>query len=223
VIMPGGKAVWSVAITSPGAKRVRVHFRDFDVGSAEVWVYAPGRETARSPYSGKGVFADGEFWSTTIEGDTAIVALVRSNQSTPAQVPFVIDAITHEWADLRPASTPAAVSDPAAPCNLDVTCYPSYSTTASGVVLILYINDSDGLPYVCSGSMVNTRSGSFKPYFLTAHHCIGSNSEARTIQAYFFSRQAVVTALSQRCRCQLMAERIWLAHPLARGISHLCC
>jgi len=83
VVAPDGHAVWSVAITSPRAKRVRVHFRDFDVLSGEVWVYAPGAEFAVAPLMANGVFGDGEFWSGTVEGETAIVALVLSSQSTP--------------------------------------------------------------------------------------------------------------------------------------------
>lgn len=181
-----GRTVPSVSITSPGAKRVRIHFRDFDAGDGEVWVYAPGSETAPAPYTGKGIFGDGEFWSASVEGDTAIVASVGSSRSSPAHVPFAVDAISHQWLDPTPMTTAAASSDPAAPCNLDVTCYPSYQSVSLGVAMYEFVSSQDGGMYVCSGSLVNTHSGSFKPYFLTAHHCIGSTGDARTIEAYFF-------------------------------------
>jgi uncharacterized protein (TIGR03437 family) len=38
---------------------------------------------------------------------------------------------------------------------------------------------------------MNTRSSSFKPYFLTAHHCISSSAEARSVQAFFLYQDSV--------------------------------
>jgi hypothetical protein len=188
VIMPDGKAVWSVAITSPGGKRVRVHFRDFDALSGQVWVYAPGAEFALAPFTGKGIFGDGEFWSASVEGETAIVTLVRSSQSTPAHLPFTIDAITHQWTVQDENDSGQALQGPntddAASCNLDVSCYAAYSGFATAVARYGYIGD-DGGQYVCSGSLINTTSGSFKPYFLTAHHCISTPTEARSMAVPF--------------------------------------
>ena len=47
----------------------------------------------------------------------------------------------------------------------------------------LYIDGGD--EFLCSGSLVATRDNSFKPYFLTAGHCINNEAAARTLQAYW--------------------------------------
>ena len=178
-VTPDGQAVLAVSLRSPGATRIRLHFRDFHAGSGQVWVFAPGTETARGPYTGDGVTGDGAFWAGSVEGDTVRVAYLAPPGRTPAQFPFTVDSLAHVW----PESTP--YSDPASPCNLDVTCYPAYSSAAAAVVEYEFVADDGTGTYSCSGAMINTRRGSLKPYLLTANHCISSDSEANSMQVYF--------------------------------------
>jgi uncharacterized protein (TIGR03437 family) len=74
----------------------------------------------------------------------------------------------------------------AAPCQLDVVCYPDWEQTSRAVALILF--ESEGSTYACSGTLLNTRDQSFTPYFLTAAHCITSDADARTVEAFWFFR-----------------------------------
>jgi uncharacterized protein (TIGR03437 family) len=185
------RTIQSVAITSPGAKRVRVHFRDFDAGTGEVWVFAPGDDFALPPFTGKGVFGDGEFWSAGVDSETVVIAYVTgSGGSSSGEPPFVIDAITHQWS--RPSASGEAQASPgpnlvAASCNLDVSCSPTYVGFATAVALFDFVKDTGEVGF-CSGSLINTRSSSLKPYFLTAHHCISSNTEARSMVVQFLDQ-----------------------------------
>src|SRR6516225_1770556 len=43
-VSPDGRAVWSIQVSSPGARHIRVHFRNFDARSTEVLVFAPGAQ-----------------------------------------------------------------------------------------------------------------------------------------------------------------------------------
>ena len=178
-LSPDGRAILTTSLRSPGAQRLRLHFRDFHAGAGQVWVFGPADQTTVGPYSSDGISGDGEFWAGGVDSDTVTVAYVAPPGSTPARFPFTIDALAHVW--------PQGVTsfDPAAPCNLDVTCYPAYKTAASAVVQYDFIADDGTGSYICSGAMINTRSSSLKPYLLTAHHCISSDTEAKTIQAYF--------------------------------------
>ncbi len=172
-----GRAVLAVSLTSPGASRIRLHFRDFNAGSGEVWVYAPGDETTADVYSGQGIFGNGDFWSAGVNAATVAVAYVAPPGITLANLPYTIDSLSHQWAGFASAGA-------AAGCNLDVACYPDYKTVATGIVEYDFVDDT-GAARSCSGSMINTQKSSFIPYLLTAHHCISSDSEARSIQAYF--------------------------------------
>lgn len=183
VLLPDGRRLWRATIASPGAAGLRVHFRRFAAQSGQLWLYAPPRdgEPVRSegPFTGRGPFGDGEFWTGVLDADSVTIEYLGANPGSATAPPFEVDSIVHLWDAF--ASQPGA----AAYCHLDVTCYPEYQTISKGVVQFSFVGE-DGSSYVCSGAMINTRSGSFKPYLLTAHHCIGSDVEARSILARFF-------------------------------------
>jgi uncharacterized protein (TIGR03437 family) len=175
-----GRTVLTLAVASPGAARVRIHFTNFHAGAGEVWVFAAGDEFAFAPYTGSGPNNDGEFWAAGVDSDTAIIAYTAPAGLTPAQLPFTVDAMVHEF--------PATAGD-AASCEMDVACS-DYQTAATAVVRYSFVRDADGQLYVCSGAMVNTTGKSLIPYMLTAHHCIASASEAKTIEASFLYQTA---------------------------------
>jgi uncharacterized protein (TIGR03437 family) len=88
------------------------------------------------------------------------------------------------------AATPDAsiIGGQAAPCQVDVTCYAEWEQTSRAVSLILF--ESGNSSYACSGTLLNTRKQSFTPYFLTAAHCITSDSDARTVEAFWLFRSS---------------------------------
>jgi hypothetical protein len=74
-------------------------------------------------------------------------------------------------------------------CNNDVACFPEYEKESNAVALVLLENGD----MLCSGSLLITSDLSFKPYFLTAFHCIdGDNngslsvSEKESAQKWLF-------------------------------------
>ena len=77
----------------------------------------------------------------------------------------------------------ATVETDAADCHLDATCYPEWSSSASGVALIAF-ETSEG-SYACSGTLLNNRRQDLTPYFLTAAHCVQTEEEARSVTAFW--------------------------------------
>ena len=185
---PGLDGVWRSSVRSPGAVSMRVHFTDFSVGAGRVWVYAALGDTAEvdGPYTGRGTYEDGDFWSASIPGDTLVVEYrPAAGQPDSAALPFTIGEISHHWEDpvLRLPGDPASPKA-AAWCNLDYKCYDPWANAGQSVAYIRYIQ----YPYVysCSGGLLNTRNGSQQPYFLTANHCLSTESQARSLETYFF-------------------------------------
>src|SRR5271165_1172276 len=69
-----GTPVWRLAIQSPGATGIRIQFDDFAVGAGKVWIYSSSEASqAQGPFTKRGTFENGEFWSGTTWGDTAVV------------------------------------------------------------------------------------------------------------------------------------------------------
>jgi hypothetical protein len=197
---PGGGFLWMLAISSPEASSLRAHFDHFSVDHNRVWVSDKDGDQILGPYTGRGLFGDGEFWSGVVFTDSIVIAFEGDRGGCPAEVPFRITDIAHLWLDAtinigresplrawkarqRGVRAQAGDSNPGAPCNLDVSCYPSWQSQANSVARITY--NSSGGSFLCSGALINTLPYSGTPYFLTANHCIGDDSSARTVTAFW--------------------------------------
>jgi len=181
ITLPNGKQIWQVSIHSPGAVQLRVQFGEFAAGAGRVWVHN-GVE-ADGPYTGAGIYGNGEFWSGVIAGDKAVIEYEpASSPKAAGRPPFQVRNIAHLTTQIG-VPTP----DPAASCNLDVNCYAEWLTSRNSVAeLIFELNDpGEEGTYVCSGSLVGTRDNSFKPYLYTAGHCIHSEDAARSLQTFW--------------------------------------
>ncbi len=192
-----GRRVWRVAVKSPGALGLRIQFSRFSIGEGRVWIYPEaGAEGVQGPYTGRGTFSNGEFWSGTVFGDAAIVEY-QPQDPFEERIPFEIAGVTHRAVKPAPVEAPAplavaaASSGPynfagqleAASCHLDASCYPDWNESMKMVADIFFMVDVDGqkLEAACSGSLVSTSNNNLKPYFLTANHCVSSEDEARTV------------------------------------------
>jgi V8-like Glu-specific endopeptidase len=177
--------IWRLAVQSPGALAMRLHFTQFAVGAGQVWIHDGGGDEDRvlGPYVGRGPNNDGDFWSATVFSDTVTVEYQPADgQPADGEVPFTIEEISHQFsaqAAPKPVEQSAAAS-----CELDVNCYADWAATAKGVALLSF--EKDGESYGCSGTLLNTRSNSFVPYLLTANHCISTDPVARTLEATWF-------------------------------------
>jgi hypothetical protein len=188
-----GVRIWRMVLRSPGSTGLRVEFRNFSAGNGLVWLH-DGAHVA-GPYTGRGLFDDGHFWSASLSADSITIEY-QPDPATPQETapPFEIRTIAHQ-ANGRRASTslrsgiaplpvPDAGSvDPAAYCHLDPNCYPDWKSAMPMVAQISF--EDSGVEYLCSGSLIATRDNSFKPYFLTAGHCIHSEDAARSLEAYW--------------------------------------
>ncbi len=188
--LPDGRRVWRVALRSTGAEALRVHFQDFSVASGEVWLYDPRHASVAGPFTGRGLFGTGEFWSSTVESDEVIVEFDAPAGASTAP-PFRVDAVIHQWASIVPdAAGPRTTPTVPAACELDVSCYPQWAQYASGVVEYEFAGD-DGGDYTCSGALLNPTGLAYAPYMLTANHCISSASEARSANLIFGYQSSV--------------------------------
>jgi hypothetical protein len=177
---PAGGRVWRMAVRSPGAHGMRVEFTNFDAAAGRVWLH--DGTTIAGPYSGKGPHEDGHFWSESVFSESAILEYEpAAGVSGELEPPFEMRTIAHQ--QIVGMDLTAGTKDPADYCELDANCYPEWKGTVSMVGQITFVES--GVSYLCSGSLVGTRDNSFKPYFLTAGHCIHSEEAARTVEAYW--------------------------------------
>ncbi len=168
---PQGPA-WRLAIVSDGASFLRPHFIGFPrEGEARVVVYGgssdQGAAVVRPTTSAPGP----DLWGPVVEGS---VLFVEVTTASGAQPQLVVDVVSNGIPRARAAE---------ATCYLDPACYSTWKSTKSGIGL-MYFEDA-GSGYVCSGALVIDKGRSFKPYFLTAKHCLSKNSVADTLIVFW--------------------------------------
>lgn len=188
-----GRAVWRLAIESPGAMMLRLHFTGFDAAAGELRMGGP-RNSFLVAETGS------EFWSQAAFGSEMWLEYAPRDASS-RELPFSIDLLSHYFPPERtgvasgllspvasgapePVLSAAAQPKEAASCHLNVTCYPEFRDASSGVALLL--TERGGVGYVCSGALIATTSGTFHPYLLTANHCLSNQLDAYNTRAYFF-------------------------------------
>ncbi|MGI8432324.1 MAG: trypsin-like serine peptidase, partial [Chthoniobacterales bacterium] len=173
---PDGTQTTVFAIKSPGAVGVRVHFDRFKIPAGDE-VYVRGLNAKRSsggPYRENGTWNDGQFWSATVEGDTAVIEY----QSRSGEGTFIVSEIAHIYRNVDAGMfTPDVLS-----CEVDASC--SSVGPKNAVARIVFVDDGGG-SYVCTGTLLNNSAGDRIPYFLTAAHCVSSQSEARSVESYW--------------------------------------
>lgn len=205
--LPDGTPIWRLRIESDGALGLRIQFSEFSVADGSVWVSTDSPDEFAGPYSGQGPWDDGEFWSSDVNASGVTIEYVPgSGADTTGNPPFHIVTVSHRYVALDapagevqfpvlgrrgPAIDAMAAAktpvDPAASCNLDVSCYPDWASSAKSVANILFEITENGVTgqAACSGSLLATRDNSFIPYFLTAGHCIHNEASARSMQTYW--------------------------------------
>jgi len=180
-----GKTAWTMAIRSPGAFGMRIHFSHFEVGPAAVMVYAQGVQgvVAHGPYTGKGPNGNGDFWTATLPGEVTFIEVSGTNAPR-----LKITEILHF--DKNPAGSNEDKNGAAAllPCHVDVRCFgqPLVHPIARDATVQMNYTDG-GLGYVCTGTILNDLDDeTAMPYFLTAYHCISTQVVTNTLEVVFF-------------------------------------
>ncbi len=94
----GAGLLWRLKLTSPSARAMRVHFRDFAIGSGSLWLYSEDGQTV-GPYTGTGRYGDGDFWSGIVFGGSLTIEYLPDPAAAGEAVPFQIVEISHIWGD----------------------------------------------------------------------------------------------------------------------------
>lgn len=178
--LPDGNRAWVMALRSPGATSIRLHFTRFAVGTGSAVVYArtAAGTVMRGPYKGTGPFGRGEFWSESVPGDTVFVE-VKGHPDPDVEIGEIMHA------DRAVAAMAGAFPGVENPCHRDVMCLNSAHPIARDATAQLSFVKS-GSGFICTGTLLNDLDTETRvPYMLTAFHCISSQAVADTLEAVY--------------------------------------
>ncbi|MEP6559188.1 MAG: serine protease, partial [Burkholderiales bacterium] len=129
-------------------------------------------------------------WWTPEFGTAEVTLEIEVPPGTPADaVRIAVPRLIHiyEPLELPPQGSEVAkdVGDADA-CEQDATCDANFSGTGNAVARMLFVR-GDGA-FVCTGTLLNDTDSSGAPYFLSAAHCISTQTAASSLQTDWFFR-----------------------------------
>jgi lysyl endopeptidase len=149
---------------------------------------------ARNLSSGDSSEEGRTYWGPFLKGQNGTLEIELPVSVATSSIVIAIPNISHFFLDpigkqsLKEASGGDVGFSPksAGTCNLDVTCNVPLSTASNSVAIMDYIESGAG--YVCTGTLLNDVDSTGTPYFLSADHCISTQTVASTLSTYWFYR-----------------------------------
>ncbi len=179
--LPDGR-LWRLRIVSAGATDLNLGFAAFWLPEgATLHIISESESSLQGPYTSRDNQPDGRLWTAVVPGAAAVVELFVPThaQAEPelllAQISTGYRDFCHKWKD-------AGVPKDAGACNNDVVCPVGVPWTNEIRSVAVYTLDG---VWMCTGTLIMTGAGDFRPFFLTANHCDLSVANAGTVVVYW--------------------------------------
>jgi lysyl endopeptidase len=194
----------AVSFTSPGAAALRLGLRVRDLpAAARVSGYTQGGATAFE-LSGADIVAAIQrnrdagdvsdhgrtFWTPVVESEEATLEIALPVGASPDTVKVSVPMLSHVTVKARELDT--LMLGTAASCEIDVSCAADAATQSRATARMIFVDG--GFSYACTGTLLNDAQSSGNPYFLSAEHCISTQTAASSLITYWFYRSASCNA-----------------------------
>lgn len=200
-----GGSLAQLSLKSTGAQALRAGIQVFSLpDQAELRFYAPDREGAEvflvtGTQVNTGLSRDAAtrdqdsespllYWSPIVEGSQLGLQVYLPAGVGREQLRIAIPKLSHIYESrVASATCPFGVGIGCAEsCNQDASCHQGAWGQQITAVAKMMFTTEDGFTSVCSGSLVNDLDPDSQiPYFLTARHCISSQSVASSLVTYW--------------------------------------
>jgi hypothetical protein len=201
--LPNGDRIWRLRIVSPGAHSLNFLYDKFLLPEGALFFIYNDVQVDKNKDNLIGAFSSehsslGAYSTDLLKGSTAILEYYEPRSMRGKGVirlSSVIHGYRNAFAYLKELSTTASKSNSqgelaAVSCHLDINSAAgaNYQTVKRGVAVVLAGNGTS----ICSGSLVNNTGTSYRPYFLTALHCVDggdgvlNSSEIQSLQSWLF-------------------------------------
>lgn len=184
--VPTGR-VWLAEIVSPEAFGLRVQFTQVALpknAELAVTLVGLGEAAERIEWIDADPKLRGEIVSGVVPGERVRIEYFAPRGSfQPAEyaLPFRIAGVQHFYRD--PLTGEPWETQGAGGCNNDVACHPAWSTASKAIARVTFVKNGDS--YLCSGQLLNTQNSDLTPYWLTANHCLSTQTAAATAQFFW--------------------------------------
>ena len=162
----GGK-IWSLSFEAKDAYSLNFVFDNFHLAvGAELYIVNKDENIIYGPVTSNAINKNGYFLTDVIPDSQVTIYLyepIEVADKSTLTIKRVVYGYKKVFVDMN-----GGLVGSSSPCNNDIACFPEYADEAKAVALVLLADGTE----LCSGSLLMTADYSFKPYFLTAFHCI---------------------------------------------------
>jgi lysyl endopeptidase len=149
--------------------------------------------------------ADGIYWTPVTEGSSQLIEIFApAGMGLPSDV-IKVDAVSHLFASPSANFKEAKNIGASESCNIDAACAtpatPALANARKAVAKMVfqaYCDPSDPTRLsgcLCTGTLINDADLTTQvPYFYSANHCIGNQTEASTLNTHWFFEYPTCTA-----------------------------
>lgn len=171
----GNMLIWRYELECPDAVSLGITFQAYNLPEgARVFIYNPGRSEIFGAFTSLNNKENHQLSLAELKGPRVIIEYDEPNDSQ-FNGELVIGAVSKAYLDF--SSVAAA--------NVLINCPEGtdWQTEKHAVCLMSFHDNS--YSYYCSGALINNVRSDQTPYFLTANHCLNTQSLANTLVTYF--------------------------------------
>lgn len=174
--------LWRLRIVSADATDLNLGFTTFWLPEgATLHIVSESESSFQGPYTARDNQPDGQLWTAVVPGAAAVVELFVPTGAQP-QPQLLLAQINTGYRDFCHKRKDASAPKNAGACNNDVVCPVGVPWTNEIRSVAVYTVNG---VWECTGTLVTTGAGDFRPFFLTANHCGLSAANAGTVVVYW--------------------------------------
>lgn len=173
--IPGKGTIWQYKIDSKDALSIGVFFSQFRLPyGARLFFYDPSKTYIQGAFSALNNNAENQLPVAEFPNKNLIIEYFEP-LSAEFSGELVIGSVSQAYVDLEALAT----------TRIGINCPQGANwQEAKNSVCLMTFNDTK-YSYYCTGALVNNVREDGTPYFLTANHCISTDTEAGTLVTYF--------------------------------------
>ncbi|WP_342088073.1 trypsin-like peptidase domain-containing protein [Dyadobacter sp. OTU695] len=175
-----GKSIRLYEIESTNAYSINLIFdKIFLSPGAELNIYNHDRSFIYGPVNSENVPSNGIFWTDLIPGNRIVIELTENDKNSGSSIIHISNVIHgyrrafQQGSDNVPENFGTSLA-----CHRDWTCDGGAWRDEGDAVVMLML---DYATRWCSGALINNQRQDFKPYVLTAFHCLDNDATSGTL------------------------------------------
>lgn len=161
--------VWQLQINAPKANHLNFQFDKFRLAKgAELIFYNADQSVQMGPITAETNNGYNTFATDIIRGETITIELFEP-RGLPESSVLHLSKVIYGYKNIQPQYAGNSFGQ-AQPCSININCSAgsAYQTVANSVAMVIL---ADGTR-ICSSTMLNNNCLNFRPYMLTAFHCM---------------------------------------------------